>query len=183
MIRDLLLGLASFLGIVALVLGVVTYWVFAPSGRGCEQHQVFAEAVFLDGSWVARFYQNVCGEFGTYVDDTVEIARPNEAAPHVPTVGVVVFEMMDQPGPMALRWLNARELEVTIPNDVWAGGQQSSFADLTISYRYIPDDPVERACLKQWRSVPIEEMVRRSSSATENGKAFLARCVAESVPH
>jgi hypothetical protein len=126
MTRGLLLVLLIVASLLALLLGV-TYWVFAPDGSGCEQRQVFAEAVSVDGSWVARFYQNVCGGgFGTtYVDDTVEIARPNEAAPPVPTVGVV-FEMMDhfyfddQPKPMALRWLNASELEVTIPNDAWA---------------------------------------------------------------
>jgi hypothetical protein len=38
---------------------------------------------------IARFYQNVCGGgLGTtYVDDTVEIARPNETPHSVPAVG------------------------------------------------------------------------------------------------
>ena len=181
----LLLGMVGLSSIGLLLLGV-SYWVFASGESGCEQRQVFAEAVSPDGSWVARFYQNACGRgFGTdYVDDTVEVARPNEAAHPVPTVGVV-FEMQDhfydQPKPMALRWLNTNEIEITIPNDTWASTQQSTFGDLVISYRYTPDDPIERACLKQWRTLPTDEMVRRSSSATENMKAFLARCHAESA--
>jgi hypothetical protein len=182
MMRVLMVGLLS----TGLLLLGINYRLFAIGEGGCEQRQVFAEAVSPDGSWVARFYQNVCGGgFGTtYIDDTVEVARPNEAAHPVPTVGVV-FEMQDhfydQPKPMALRWLSAREIEVTIPNDAWAGTQQSTFGDLVISYRYTPDDPIERTCLKQWRTLPTEEMVRRSLSANENLKAFLARCHAESA--
>jgi hypothetical protein len=186
MMRVLFLRLASLSGIGLLVLGVI-HWVLVSGEGGCEQRQVFAEAISPDGAWVARFYQNVCGGgFGTtYVDDTVEVTRHDEAAHPVPTVGVV-FEMKDyfydQPKPMALRWPNAREIEVTIPNDAWAGTQQSNFDNLVISYRYVPDDPIERACLKQWRTVPTDEMVRRSSSATEKIKAFLVRCHAESGP-
>jgi hypothetical protein len=181
--RILFLGLAIISSFGLLFIGV-RYRVFA---SGCEQRQVFAEAVSPDGLWIARFYENICGGgFGTtYVDETVEVTHPNEAAHPSPSVGVV-FEMMhkfdDQPKPMALKWLSARDLEVTIPNDASAGIQRSTFADLVISYRYIADDPVERACLKQWRTLPTDEMVRRSSSATENMKAFLARCHAGSGP-
>ena len=155
---------------------------------GCDRRQVFAEAGSPDGAWVARFYQNGCGGgFGTsYVDDTVEIARSDEAPQPVPVVGVV-FEMSDsfydKPKSMTLRWLNLRELKVTIPNDAWTGAQQTTFDNLLISYRYIPDDPIERACLKQWRSLSTDEMVRRSSSATENMEVFLARCRTESAAH
>jgi hypothetical protein len=183
----LVLGLAGLLGAGPLFLGLV-FWGVTRGEGGCEQRQIFAEAGSPDGAWVARFYQNVCGGgFGTtYVDDTVEIARPNDAPHPVPAVGVV-FEMSDsfydKPKPMTLRWLNVRELEVTIPNDAWTGAQQSTFDDLFISYKYISDDPVERACLKQWRSLSTDEMVRRSSSATENMKVFLARCHTESAPH
>jgi hypothetical protein len=187
MVRLLLLGLVYFSAIGLPLLGGF-YLIFAPEEGGCEQRQVFAEAPSPDGSWTARFYQNVCGGgFGTtYVDDTVEIARPDETPHSVPTVGVV-FEMKDpscgKPRPMALKWLNARELEVTIPNDTWAGTQQSSFADLVISYRYTPDDPVERACLKQWRTLITDEIARRNLSPTENMKAFLSQCEVKSRSH
>lgn len=192
MARPPLLGAAilglTFLAVPLLPFGIF-YFLFTPRGEsGCEQRRAFAEAPSPDGLWTARFYQNVCGGgFGTtYVDDTVEIARPNEAPHPLPTVGVA-FEMHDpsygQPRPMALKWLSARELEITIPNDASAGMQRSTFGDFAISYKYTPDDPVERACLKQWRAFPTDEMVRRSSSATENMQAFLAKCEAEIRPH
>jgi hypothetical protein len=192
MARPPLLGAAILgLGILSgplLTLGIF-YLLFAHGAASrCEQRQVFAEVPSPDGSWTARFYQNVCGGgFGTtYVDDSVEIARPDEAPHPLPTVGVV-FEMHDryysQPRPMALQWLSAQELEITIPNDVAAGTQQSTFGDLAISYKYTPDDPIERACLKQWRALPTDEMVRRSQSPTENQKAFLAGCKANSMPN
>ena len=70
-----------------------------------------------------------------------------------------------------------------MPNDAWAGTQESSYADVTISYKYVPDDPVERSFLKQWQSLPSEEWARRSFSPTDNIKAFLAKCHAEGSPH
>ena len=187
MVRSQLLG-AIFFGVAIIAaplvpLGVLFLWL-TRTESGCEQRQVFAETPSPDSSWTARFYQNICGGgFGTtYVDDTVEIVRPNEAPHPLPTVGVV-FEMEDpaygQPRPMALKWLSERELEVTIPNNANAGTQQSTFADIAISYRYAPDDPIERACLKQWRALPTDETVRRNLSLTENMKAFLARCQGE----
>jgi len=183
--RVLFLGFVSLLCVGLLFLGV-RYWVFAFGNAVCER-QVFAEAVSPDGSWIARFYENVCGGgLGTtYVGETVEVARPDEDAHPLPTVGVV-FEMEhkfdDQPKSRTLNWLSSREIEVTIPNDAWAGTQRSAFADLIISYKYVGDDPVERACLREWRTLPTDEMVRRSSSLTENMDAFLARCHADSGP-
>jgi hypothetical protein len=190
MARPPFLRAAAILGLAILSAPLLTlgifYALFTNGGESrCEQRQVFAEAPSSDGSWTARFYLNVCGGgFGTtYVDDTVEIARPNEAPHPLPTIGVV-FEMHDpssgQPRPMALKWLGARELEITVPNDVAAGTQQSAFADLAVSYRYVPDDPIERACLKQWRTLPTDELLRRSQSSTENMKVFLTECRAKS---
>jgi hypothetical protein len=126
-------GLAVLICVVLLLFWSKHWW---SAGKvPCEQRQVFAEATSPDGSWIARFYQNVCGGglAGTYIDDTVEITRPGEVGRPAPSDGVV-FEMMDvfydRPKPMGLKWLTAREIEVTIPNDAWAGTQQSSFADL-----------------------------------------------------
>ena len=84
--------------------------------------------------------------------------------------------------PLAVTWTRQRNLEITIPNDAWAGKQQLAFADVIISYKYVPDDPVERACLKRWRSLPVEEMVRRSSSPSENISSFRASCHAAGDP-
>jgi hypothetical protein len=88
MVRLLAVGLAVVSAIGLPLLGGF-YLVFAPGESGCEQRQVFAEAVSPDGLLIARFYQNVCGGgLGTtYVDDTVEIARPNETPHSVPAVG------------------------------------------------------------------------------------------------
>jgi hypothetical protein len=150
----------------------------------CEQRKVLAQALSPDGAWVATIYNNICsdGWFVTTISDTVEISRPDEKASSVPSRGTV-FGMDDSPygvdKPFALAWKGMRIIEVTIPNDAWAGKQDEAFDDVDIIYRYIPDDPVERACLKQWRSLPTEEMVRRSSSPTENIKSFLAQCHAE----
>ena len=140
---------------VALLLFWSKHW-WSAGKVPCEQRQAFTEAASPDGSWIARAYENVCGGgFGTtYVDDTVEIARPDGPGHPEPTDGVV-FQMeysYNRPRPIALKWLNERQIEVTIPNDAWAGTQQLAFADIIISYRYIGDDPVERACIKQWRA-------------------------------
>jgi hypothetical protein len=186
-----LLGVACIVGVpLVLILGFpyTLPYILPPPKSGCDQRQVFAEAESPDGAWVARFYQNACGGgMGTgYVDDTVEITRPGEPPQPVPTTGVV-FEMndyfYDQPKPMTLRWLDDRRLEVTIPNDAWAGRQQETHENLAISYRYLNDDPIERACLKQWHLLPIDEQVRRSMSPKENIKIFLAQCHAERPPH
>ena len=154
---------------------------------GCEQRAMLAQAPSPDGAWVAAIYNNICsdGAFVTTIDDTVEITRPDEPSSPVPSTGVV-FGMDDRPydtkKPLAVTWLDRRSLEVTIPNDAWAGKQELAYADVTITYKYVPDDPVERACLKQWRSLPTQDQVRRSQSATENIRAFLSKCEAESRP-
>jgi len=184
MVRGLLLTLGIFMGGTALVFGVLFWILFAPRGPECEERQAFAESASPDGTWVARFYNNVCGGgLGTTsVFDTVEISHSNDPLRPLPTAGVV-FGMddhpYDQPKPSALKWLSARQLEITIPNDASFGRQDTNFSDVTIIYKYVPDDPIERACLKRWRSLPTEEMVRRNFSLTENIKAFLAKCHAD----
>jgi hypothetical protein len=176
--------ISAFLAAAALV------WhssAMASGSPGCEQRKVLARATSPDGAWVATIYNNICsdGAFVTTIDDTVEITRPEEKASPVPSNGTV-FGMDDRPfdieKPLAVTWTGPRGLEVTIPNDAWAGKQASAFADVVISYKYVPDDPIERACLKQWRSLPTEEMVRRSLMPSENIKVFLATCHTEGGP-
>jgi hypothetical protein len=184
--RLLLFCVAILLAFSALPLRIF-YWAFASGESGCAPRQVFVDARSPDGAWVARGYKNMCwAGFVTTLDDTVGIARPNEPEHPQPNAGVV-FAMDDSayenPSPLALRWLDAKQLEITIPNHAWAGKQQSAFADVTISYKYVPDDPVERTCLKRWRALPTEEMVRRNPSATENIKAFLIQCHAADTAH
>ena len=186
MVRPLIIGL-SVLTAIGLLPIAGFYLVFGSLGpHECEPRQVFAEAVSPDGSWTARFSRNVwCGGLVTAVDDTVEIVRPNEMSQSLPTVGVV-FGMDDptygRPRPMALKWLSTKELEITIPNDAWVARQQSTLADIAISYKYTPDDPTERACLKRWRALPTDEMVRRMQSRTDDARAFLAKCEADLRP-
>ena len=154
---------------------------------GCEQRNLLARAASPDGGWVASIYTNICsdGAFVTVISDTVEIARSNEEDSPIPSTGTV-FGMDDHPfnvqKPLAVTWTGRRDLEITIPNDAWAGKQELAFADVIISYKYVPDDPVERACLKQWRSLPVEETVRRNSSPSENINAFRANCHAAGGP-
>jgi hypothetical protein len=170
--------------------GIISALAFAMSlvscyAPGCEQREVLGQAVSPDGAWVATVYYNVCapGPLVTAVSDTVEIARPSEKPTPVPSPATV-FGMDDHyedSKPISAAWIGPRNLEITIPNDAAAGKQDTTFADVTISYKYIPDDPAERVCLKQWRSLPTQERVRRSFSPTENIKAFLSRCKAEST--
>jgi hypothetical protein len=159
--------------------------VLASCSDACEQRKVLAQAASPDGAWVATVYYNVCalGPLVTAVSDTVEVARPNEKPTPVPSPATVfgMDDYYDDNKPISVAWIGPRNLEITIPNDASAGKQDSAFADITISYKYMPDDPVERACLKQWRSLPVEEMVRRNSSSAENIKAFLSKCKAEST--
>ena len=165
-----------------LPLGFILMSLRAP---GCEQRKMLAQAPSPDGVWVAAIYNNICsdGAFVTTIDDTVEITPLDEQPSPVPSTGVV-FGMDDFPSdtqkPLAVTWLGPRSLEVTIPNDASAGKQEFAYADVAITYKYVPDDPVERSCLKQWRSMPTEEMLRRNQSPTDNIRAFLLRCKAES---
>jgi hypothetical protein len=171
----------------AIIFLVSHYTAIAFGAPGCEQHKVLARAISPDGAWVAAIYNNICSDeaFVTIVENTVEITRPNEKASPAPSTGTV-FGMDDRPSDieksLAVTWTAPRNLEVTIPNDALAGKQELAFADVVISYKHVPDDPIERACLKQWRSLPTEEMVRRSFVPTENIKAFLAKCHAEGGP-
>ena len=173
--------------VAALIVVVIVDIAYSPSkwrDVECEQRKVFAEEISPDGARAARLYQNVCGGgFGTgYVDFTVEIARPDERPPRVQAADAV-FEMADdgddKPEPMTLRWLDEKKLEIAIPTGVRAGRQQETYENLTISYRYLNDDPIERACIQRWRSLPINEQVHQSMSPKENMTAFLAQCHAE----
>lgn len=77
--------------------------------------------------------------------------------------------------PFAVRWTAQRNLEITIPNHALIGKQEGAFADITISYKDIPDDPAERERLKKWYSQPTDEQVRRMYSPNENFKVFVAK--------
>lgn len=167
-----------------LVLAILVYFMLRQAQPpGCEERKTLARATSSDGAWAATVYENVCsdGGFVTIASNTVEITPPNQKTSPFPSDDTMVFGTGGDPvqGPMALRWTGPKNLEITLPNDAWIGRQKSSFADLTISYKYVPDDPAERACLKQWRSLPSDEEVRRSLSPTENIRVFLAKCRAE----
>jgi len=184
LIAAIALGPVAAIALAAVLLAYVELRAPRP---GCEIRTILSQSEAPDHAWVATIWNSVCsdGWFVTTIDDTVEIRTPNEPAAPVPTG--VVFGMDDHPfgvqKTLAVRWIAPRSLEITIPNDAWAGVQKSTFGDVTITYKYVPDDPVERACLRVWRSLPTEEMVRRSQSPTDNIKAFVAKCHAEGGPH
>lgn len=143
-----------------------------------------ARAPSPDGLWIAAVYDSswTDGGFVTTFTETVEIARPDEKASSCPSAGTVfAMDAIDPHEPIALIWTGPRSLEITIPNDADVGTQTSAFEDLGISYKYVPDDPIERACWKQWRSLPSEEVVRLMSgpAAAENFDMFFAKCHAE----
>jgi hypothetical protein len=151
----------------------------------CEIRQVLSQAPSPDGAWVATVYFNVCGACVTSDFYSVEVTPPDEPATPMPEAGRTVFGMdySGAPKPFAVRWTAQRSLEITIPNDARAAKQEEAFADMTISYKYVPDDPAERACLRKWYSQSIDEQVRRNLSPNENLKVFVAKCRAEGGPH
>jgi hypothetical protein len=183
----MLMALAATPVLIVLVAVWGLFFIGSPP-PGCDERKVLSKAVSPDGAWVATVYNNICsdGVFVTVVSDTVEITRPDEQAAPIPAAGVV-FGMSDHPSygdkALSVKWIAERSLEITVPNDTWAGPQDSSYADLAISYKYVPDDPVERSCLKQWRASPTDVMVHRTLSPTDDINAFLARCHAAGAPH
>jgi hypothetical protein len=64
----------------------------------------------------------------------------------------------------------------------WPVGRSRHFVDIAISYRYVPDDSVERECRKEWYSMPAAEAVRRMQSPNDGLTAFVARCRTERDP-
>jgi hypothetical protein len=82
--------------------------------------------------------------------------------------------------PLTATWTAPRGLEITLPNDASVGTQKQAFGDIAISYRYIPDDPLERACLRKWRSLPFDE--RQQYDYVNGVKDFVATCRIESNP-
>jgi len=187
---SLLLWLMALTTAPVLIVLVAVWGLFfvGSSPPGCDERKMLSKAVSPDGAWIATVYNNLCsdGGFVTVVSDTVEITRPDEPAAPIPASGVV-FGMTDHPSygdkALSVNWIAERGLEITVPNNAWSGPQASSYADLTISYKYVPDDPVERNCLKQWRAGPTDEMVHRTLSPTDNINAFFARCHAGGAPH
>ncbi len=145
---------------------------------------MLARATSPDAVWVATAYDSswTDGGFVTTFTATVEITRPDEKTSPCPSDGTV-FTMDAVPfhGPMTVSWTGPRNLDVTIPNDAWIYRQEPAFADVAIAYKYVPDDPIERACWKKWRSLPSDQMLKRRSGpdAVENSKMFFVRCRAE----
>jgi hypothetical protein len=144
----------------------------------CEQRKELMRAPSPDGAWVASFYYNVCsdGGFVTSYSDTVELARPNDPPTPGPTRGLVFGMDHDRDDvPRGLTWTAPRRLAITIPNEAWIGGQNTSYRDVTIFYTYVPDDPVERACRNEWLSIPVVERDHRSQTPGER-ESFFAHC-------
>jgi hypothetical protein len=167
----------------ALILFVIIYPTSQPPG--CDERKILTRAISVGGAWAATLFENICsdGGFVTYASNTVEIARPDAKMSPMPSDATAfAMESDADQRPLALAWTGPRRLEITLPNEVRVGLNRSSFADATVIYKYVPDDPVERACLKQWRALPGDEIVRRSLSASENLTVFLAKCHAAAGP-
>jgi hypothetical protein len=151
---------------------------------GCEVRQVLAHATSPDGIWEATVYDTsrTDGGFATVFVVTVEIARPGEKTSSCPSAGTV-FAMDASPytGPIAVSWAGPRSLEVSIPSEKSVGKKKLAFADVTVSYRHIADDPVEKGCWERWRMLPNDEAAKSRSgpASAENAEMFLAKCRAQ----
>jgi len=147
----------------------------------CELHEALSRATSSDGKWVAIFFDNVCGGgFVTTSFSSVELIRPNDMNLTNPSDGRTVFAMEDLVDPKiaAVTWVGPRNLQLTIPNDAWIDEQESTFADVTISYRHVPDDAIGRECLNRLRvllrSLSIDELQRQPTR-----DEYIARCRSE----
>jgi hypothetical protein len=152
----------------------------ACAAKDCELHEALSRGASPDGTWVAIFFDNVCAAgFVTIAFSSVELMRPNETNSRNPSTARTVFSMdgFVDPKVAAVTWTGPRTLQVTISNDAWVGTQESAFADVTISYKYMPDDPIERACLNRMRSLSANELQKLGTR-----DAYIARCRAEGTP-
>jgi hypothetical protein len=76
--------------------------------------------------------------------------------------------------PRTVTWNGPRNLEITIPNDARSGRQDRTYRDIIISYRYVPDDPIQRACINEWRDRDSRRPAR--DTTPHDRAAFLEHC-------
>jgi hypothetical protein len=176
-------SIAAFFHLTGLSLIPLMLWMFFTQALppGCEQRKELASAVSPDGAWVASITDNICsdGLFVTTYTDEVELRRSDEPmAPFPSRQGVFALDNAGSPRePLAVTWLGPRSLEITIPNEAWIGRQETGFRGVTISYRYVPDDPLQRACAKQLHALIADERFRTKNLTRAE---FFARCRAAS---
>jgi hypothetical protein len=145
----------------------------------CVARRALSRAISPDNAWIATVYDNVCSSCPLttcdFVVETVEVTLPNEDPSPIPSTGTVFTMTPDTyqvEKPPSVSWTGRRTLEITIPNLTWAGKQETAYADLNVTYVYVPDDPVGRACVKEW----FDEMTRRMQFPSESIPEFLAKC-------
>jgi hypothetical protein len=171
-----LIGLGQCSGMLGAIVGVVA--LFSSFGSAnCELRKELARTPSPDGAWIASIYSNICSDGGltTWYFDTVELARPHDPPTPEPSRGKVFG--MDHGRDEDIRevnWTGPRTLEVTIPNASLIGTQRSDYRGVTISYKYVPDDPIERACWNQWWSLPDMDRIR--GDVRVNMDNFFPRC-------
>jgi hypothetical protein len=140
----------------------------------CEGRDLLAEAASPDGKRVASLYSNVCAAgMVTSTSVTAEVRAAGRRPPVNPGPGVV-FGMEDF-GPssradLKLEWKSADQLLVTVPNEAWIGTQLAEFDGVAVAYRYQPDDPASRRCLKEW-------LASSSLDKPTNWPAAKAKCL------
>jgi hypothetical protein len=191
-LRDITTGCLAMIIVAAgltvasgLVVSILIYAMLMQfQAPGCEVRKELARAASPDGKWVASVYDSswTDGGFVTTFTDTVEITRPDEKVSPCPSAGTVfAMDGVDADDPIVVTWTGPRNLEVTIPNKAEVDTQKTAFSDVRISYKYVPDDPVERACWAKWRALPSEEWIRLTMGpdAVEKSNMFFARCRAE----
>jgi hypothetical protein len=113
-----------------------------------------------DNAWVALVHEGECsdGGFANTSTDVVKLVRREaigavELAPspdrpdHENDVLVLDYYGHFEYRPV-LKWLSARELQLTVPNISAIGLQKTSYQDVTIVVRYEPDNPTAR---EKWR--------------------------------
>jgi hypothetical protein len=154
---------------------VVAAAVFAPGKLpGCEPRQIHTEATSTDGAWIATSYTDICvqGPFTTVVYDSVEIRGAHEPAPRTPKRAVFAKDSYSSELPPAVAWIAPRILEITMPNRSRVAKQETAFADLSIVYKHVPDDPVDRICWNRWQDV----IAHSSGGPIPDLDTFLAGC-------
>jgi hypothetical protein len=173
-------AIAAFVRLAGLGFPALMLWMFftQAASPGCEQRKELASATSPDGAWVASITDNVCsdGLFVTTYTDEVELRRPDEPMEPEPSPRAVfaLDNVHSKRDVLAVTWLEPRSLEISIPNEAWIGVQQTTYRDVRITYKYVPDDPVQRACLGHWRSLVQERVALSQDRAAID--AFFAKC-------
>jgi hypothetical protein len=143
---------------------------------GCQSRETTTEAVSPDGAWIATAYANICivSPWATSYSESVEVRSSQEPPSPTPKRPVFGKESVLNDPPPTVTWLAPRILQITIPNLSRIGPQKTEFSDISIVYRYVPDDPVDRICWNRWLDWTTD--IRSLDGPNLSREDFFARC-------